>query len=84
MLLPQSLRKLFQSLLRSAGPDVPAKEPGQSHLKDPYAKREAEKYERPIPSRELIEEIYVWRLPVRVYHWINALCMVALDQKSSW
>ena len=57
MLLPQSLRKLFQSLLRSAGPDVPAKEPGQSHLKDPYAKREAEKYERPIPSRELILEI---------------------------
>lgn len=26
----------------------------------------------------LIEEIYVWRLPVRVYHWVNALCIVAL------
>ena len=26
----------------------------------------------------IIEEIYVWRLPVRLYHWINALCTVAL------
>jgi Ni/Fe-hydrogenase 1 B-type cytochrome subunit len=26
----------------------------------------------------IIEEIYVWRLPVRFYHWINALCIVAL------
>ena len=26
----------------------------------------------------IIEEIYVWRLPVRLYHWINALCIVLL------
>jgi Ni/Fe-hydrogenase 1 B-type cytochrome subunit len=26
----------------------------------------------------IIEEIYVWRLPVRFYHWVNALCIVAL------
>lgn len=23
-------------------------------------------------------EVYVWQLPVRFYHWINALCIVAL------
>ena len=22
--------------------------------------------------------VYVWQLPVRVYHWVNALCVVAL------
>ncbi len=26
----------------------------------------------------IIEEIYVWRLPVRAYHWINALSIVLL------
>jgi len=26
----------------------------------------------------IIEEIYVWRLPVRLYHWINALCISLL------
>jgi Ni/Fe-hydrogenase 1 B-type cytochrome subunit len=26
----------------------------------------------------LIEEIYVWRLPVRFYHWINAFCIATL------
>jgi Ni/Fe-hydrogenase 1 B-type cytochrome subunit len=26
----------------------------------------------------IIEEIYVWRLPVRLYHWINALCTMVL------
>jgi Ni/Fe-hydrogenase 1 B-type cytochrome subunit len=26
----------------------------------------------------LIEEIYVWRLPVRFYHWVNAFCTVIL------
>jgi Ni/Fe-hydrogenase 1 B-type cytochrome subunit len=26
----------------------------------------------------IIEEIYVWRLPVRFYHWINALSIVIL------
>lgn len=25
-----------------------------------------------------IKEVYVWELPVRFYHWINALCIVAL------
>jgi len=24
-------------------------------------------------------EVYVWQLPVRFYHWINALCIVALS-----
>ncbi|MEE8437654.1 MAG: Ni/Fe-hydrogenase, b-type cytochrome subunit [Candidatus Neomarinimicrobiota bacterium] len=27
---------------------------------------------------QLLKEQYVWRLPVRIYHWINALCMTAL------
>ncbi|NTV46631.1 MAG: Ni/Fe-hydrogenase, b-type cytochrome subunit [Chlorobiales bacterium] len=26
----------------------------------------------------IIEEIYVWRWPVRIYHWVNAICMVIL------
>jgi Ni/Fe-hydrogenase 1 B-type cytochrome subunit len=26
-----------------------------------------------------IKRIYVWQLPVRFYHWINALCIVALS-----
>ncbi|MEC9487568.1 MAG: Ni/Fe-hydrogenase, b-type cytochrome subunit [Prosthecochloris sp.] len=26
----------------------------------------------------IIEEIYVWRLPVRLYHWINAICIAVL------
>ncbi|ABB24307.1 Ni/Fe-hydrogenase, b-type cytochrome subunit [Pelodictyon luteolum] len=26
----------------------------------------------------IIEEIYVWRLPVRLYHWINAICITVL------
>ena len=25
------------------------------------------------------KEIYVWQLPVRFYHWINALCIVVLS-----
>ncbi|MCH7613764.1 MAG: Ni/Fe-hydrogenase, b-type cytochrome subunit [Candidatus Marinimicrobia bacterium] len=25
-----------------------------------------------------LEQQYVWRLPVRVYHWINALCVTSL------
>ncbi len=25
-----------------------------------------------------IRRVYVWELPVRVYHWLNALCVVAL------
>ena len=29
---------------------------------------------RSVPLRE----VYVWEMPVRVYHWINALCIVAL------
>jgi Ni/Fe-hydrogenase 1 B-type cytochrome subunit len=27
---------------------------------------------------ELVRKVYVWELPVRLYHWINALCIVAL------
>jgi Ni/Fe-hydrogenase 1 B-type cytochrome subunit len=26
----------------------------------------------------IIEEIYVWRWPVRIYHWLNAICIAAL------
>jgi Ni/Fe-hydrogenase 1 B-type cytochrome subunit len=29
---------------------------------------------RSVPKRE----VYVWELPVRLYHWINALCIVTL------
>jgi Ni/Fe-hydrogenase 1 B-type cytochrome subunit len=25
-----------------------------------------------------VREVYVWELPVRFYHWLNALCIVAL------
>lgn len=32
------------------------------------------------PDIELkIKEVYVWQLPVRFYHWINALCIVVLS-----
>jgi Ni/Fe-hydrogenase 1 B-type cytochrome subunit len=30
---------------------------------------------RSIPLRE----VFVWEMPVRIYHWINALCIVALS-----
>jgi len=30
---------------------------------------------RSIPLRE----VYVWEMPVRIYHWINALCIVTLS-----
>jgi Ni/Fe-hydrogenase 1 B-type cytochrome subunit len=26
-----------------------------------------------------MRKVYVWQLPVRVYHWVNALCIVALS-----
>jgi len=29
-------------------------------------------------SEELVRKVYVWELPVRLYHWVNALCIVAL------
>jgi Ni/Fe-hydrogenase 1 B-type cytochrome subunit len=29
-------------------------------------------------STHLLKEEYVWQLPVRLYHWINALCVVVL------
>ena len=25
-----------------------------------------------------MERVFVWQLPVRFFHWINALCIVAL------
>ena len=28
---------------------------------------------------EALRAVYVWQLPVRFYHWINALCIVALS-----
>ena len=27
---------------------------------------------------EIKQEVYVWELPVRIYHWINAICMTIL------
>ena len=36
---------------------------------------------RTIPMRE----VHVWELPVRVYHWVNALCVtVALHYRLSY
>lgn len=29
-------------------------------------------------SKAQIRRIYVWELPVRVYHWVNALCILVL------
>ncbi|MEW5843447.1 MAG: Ni/Fe-hydrogenase, b-type cytochrome subunit [Bacteroidota bacterium] len=29
-------------------------------------------------ERVISERVYVWQLPVRIYHWINALCVAAL------
>ena len=29
-------------------------------------------------ARFIHKEVYVWQLPVRFYHWINALCIVVL------
>ncbi len=33
-----------------------------------------------LPSAQpaLFERVYVWELPVRLYHWLNALCVVVL------
>ncbi len=33
-----------------------------------------------LPSTQaaLFERVYVWELPVRLYHWVNALCVVVL------
>lgn len=28
--------------------------------------------------KEHLREVYVWELPVRIYHWVNALCIVIL------
>ncbi len=30
-------------------------------------------------NNTLISRVYVWQLPVRFYHWVNALCIVALS-----
>jgi len=30
------------------------------------------------PKSHFLRRVFVWELPVRVYHWINALCIVAL------
>lgn len=35
---------------------------------------------RGIKPRNLdLKEVYVWELPVRIYHWLNALCIVVLS-----
>ena len=28
--------------------------------------------------KKCLREVYVWELPVRIYHWLNALCIVIL------
>lgn len=28
--------------------------------------------------KENLEEVYVWEIPVRIFHWLNALCIVIL------
>ena len=28
--------------------------------------------------KKRLREVYVWELPVRIYHWVNALCIVIL------
>lgn len=28
--------------------------------------------------KKRLREVYVWELPVRIYHWLNALCIVIL------
>lgn len=30
------------------------------------------------PSTHKLRRVYVWELPVRIYHWLNALCILAL------
>lgn len=32
----------------------------------------------PHPQAHRLRRVFVWELPVRVYHWLNALCIVAL------
>ena len=29
-------------------------------------------------SAPVFKRVYVWELPVRVYHWLNALCVLVL------
>ena len=29
-------------------------------------------------SSAAVRRVYVWQLPVRLYHWINALCILVL------
>ena len=29
-------------------------------------------------NRATLQRVYVWELPVRLYHWVNALCVVIL------
>ena len=28
--------------------------------------------------KKRLREVYVWELPVRIYHWVNALCIAIL------
>ncbi|MBK6795750.1 MAG: Ni/Fe-hydrogenase, b-type cytochrome subunit [Acidobacteria bacterium] len=35
-------------------------------------------YQSPPANHAHFRKIYVWELPVRFYHWLNALCVVAL------
>ncbi len=32
----------------------------------------------PTPAAQSFRRVYVWELPVRLYHWVNALCIVVL------
>ena len=31
-----------------------------------------------ISKKAHLTEVYVWQLPVRIFHWVNALCIVIL------
>ena len=30
-------------------------------------------------NNKVLKRVYVWQLPVRIYHWLNALCIVILS-----
>lgn len=32
-----------------------------------------------LPRKANLKEVYVWQLPVRLYHWVNVLCIVVLS-----
>jgi len=37
------------------------------------------KHYRHTPRKVRLREVYVWQIPVRVYHWVNVLCIIMLS-----